>query len=338
MISNKNILVTGGLGYIGSNTVVKLFENGYNPIIIDNLSNSEISKLDEIETICNSKIPYYIGDIRDDEGLNNLSYIMKKYSIDSVIHFAAFKSVNESVKEPLKYYNNNVYGTVKLLEMMKQYNVKNLIFSSSCTVYGEPDNYPVSEKTTTKPAESTYGETKQICESILEKTSKSQDLNVISLRYFNPIGCHHCGLLSDNPKGIPDNLMPYIVGVIKKDYEYLKVFGNDYNTKDGTAVRDYINVEDLAEAHVKALNIVGKNKYNNINVGTGEGYSVMEIIECFNSLGYKIPFKINPRREGDIESIYADISKAKKDMNWKPTKNLKETLLSVINSINLLSE
>lgn len=330
---NKNILVTGGLGYIGSNTIVSLIENGYNPIIIDDLSNSELSRLKEIEDITKSDIHYYIGDIKAPENLNNLSYIMENYDIYSVIHFAAFKSVNESVKNPLKYYNNNIYGAISLLEKMKKYNVKNIIFSSSCTVYGEPDRYPVDEKSPIKPAESPYGETKQICENILRGTSKKEDINVVSLRYFNPIGCHESGLLSDNPKGIPESLMPYIVGVLKKEYEYLRIFGNDYNTKDGTAIRDYIDITDLAEAHVKALDIVHKKDYQTINVGSGCGHSVMEMIECFKSLGHEIPFKIFPRRKGDIESIYGDVSKAQKEMSWTPQKDLKETVLSIIKSI-----
>jgi UDP-glucose 4-epimerase len=331
---NKNILVTGGLGYIGSNTVVKLFESGYNPIIIDDLSNSDFSRLNELETITNSEIHYYDGDIRAPKSFNNLSYIMKKYDIDSVMHFAAFKSVNESVKNPLKYYNNNIYGTINLLEMMKKYNVKNLIFSSSCTVYGQPDKYPVCENSQIKPSESPYGETKQMCESILKNISEKEDINVVSLRYFNPIGCHESGLLSDKPKGVPENLMPYIIGVLKKEYEYLRIFGNDYNTKDGTAIRDYIDINDLAESHVKALDIVNKKDYQTINVGSGGGYSVMEIVECFKSLGYEIPFKVFPRRKGDIEIIYGDISKAKEIMKWTPKRTVLDSVNSILKSIS----
>jgi UDP-glucose 4-epimerase len=331
---NKNILVTGGLGYIGSNTVVKLLENGYNPIIMDNLSNSDFSRLNELETITNSQIHYYDGDIRAPKSFNNLSYIMENYDIDSVMHFAADKSVNESVKNPLKYYNNNICGTISLLEKMKRYNVKNIIFSSSCTVYGQPDKYPVCEESPIKPAESPYGETKQVCENILKNTSEKEDINVVSLRYFNPIGCHESGLLSDKPKGIPENLMPYIIGVLKKEYEYLRVFGNDYNTKDGTAIRDYVDVSDLAEAHVKALGIVSKNNYQTINVGSGYGYSVMEIVECFKSLGHEIPFKVFPKRSGDIESIYGDISKAKKVMGWTPKRTALDSINSILRSIS----
>ena len=331
---NKNILVTGGLGYIGSNTVVKLFENGYNPIIIDNLSNSDFYRLNELETITNSKIHYYNGDIRAPKGFSNLSHIMEKYDINSVMHFAAFKSVNESVKNPLKYYSNNIGGTISLLEMMKKHDVKNIIFSSSCTVYGQPDKYPVCEKSPVKTAESPYGETKQVCENLLKNTSEKEGINVVSLRYFNPIGCHESGLLSDNPKGTPENLIPYIIGVLNKEYEYLRVFGNDYNTKDGTAIRDYVDVLDLAEAHVKALGVVGEKSYQTINVGSGCGYSVMEIIECFKSLGYEIPFKIFPKRNGDIDSIYGDVSKAKQVMNWVPKRDVLDSIGSILKSIS----
>ncbi len=289
--------------------------------------------MEQIKTITNSEPKFYKGDIRTINGVNILSDIMKSHNIDSIMHFAAFKSVNESVNNPLKYYNNNISGTISLLEMMKKHNVKNIIFSSSCTVYGQPDKYPVCEETLTKKPESPYGETKQVCENILENTSKKEDINVVSLRYFNPIGSHDSGLLSDTPKGTPENLMPYIIGVLKKEYEYLRVFGNDYNTKDGSAIRDYIDISDLADAHVKALDIVSKNSYQNINVGSGCGYSVMEIIDCFKGLGYEIPFKVFPKRDGDIESIYGNISKAKKIMCWEPKRSVVDSVKSILKLI-----
>jgi UDP-glucose 4-epimerase len=329
---NKYILVTGGLGYIGSNTVVSLIENGYTPIILDNLSNGLESRIDEIKKITKQDVIYFYGDIRDCKGKNNVAYIMKNFPIYAVIHFAAYKSVNESVKDPIKYYDNNIKSTIDLLNHMKEYGVKNIIFSSSCTVYGEPDSYPVTELSPIKKAETPYGETKQICESILENSS-CENLNVVSLRYFNPIGSHKSGMLSDNPKGIPENLMPYILRTIKGEFPHLRVFGNDYNTEDGTAIRDYINITDLANAHVKALSIVDREKFNAINVGSGNGYSILEIIEAFKRSGVDVPYQFYPRRDGDIEKIYGDISKAKKLMNWEPKKTIEDTVKSIIKTV-----
>lgn len=325
----RNILVTGGLGYIGSHTVVQLIENNYNVIILDNLSNSDLIMLDKIEVITNKKPKLYIGDIRDKDLLNK---ILSENIITDVIHFAALKSVYESTIKPLEYYENNVVGTITLLEMMKKFNVKNLIFSSSCTVYGEPDNYPVNEYTPVKKPKTTYGLTKSICETIIEDIT---DIRCVCLRYFNPIGNHKTGIIYEKPNGVPENLMPYLIGVIKGEYEYLRVFGNDYNTKDGTAIRDYIDVNDLANAHVKSLNIVNDITHEIINVGTGNGYSVMEIINTFKNKGYDVPYKIYPKRTGDIEKIWADISKSKKILNWEPKNNISNSIDSIINSINL---
>lgn len=321
----KNILVTGGLGYIGSHTIVSLIENGYNPIILDNLSNSNLNILKKIEKITGKKPTFYQGDVR---GLT-VSYIFNTNTIDSVIHFAAFKSVSESINKPISYYDNNVSGLINLLRHMEINGVKNIIFSSSCTVYGEPDILPINEETPTKTAKTPYGHSKQICEDIL----KYSPFNVVALRYFNPIGAHESGLLYDNPNGVPENLIPYITGVLDGTYKHLKVFGDDYNTLDGTAIRDYINVNDLADAHVKALNIIDDVKYEVINVGSGDGYSVMEIINAFKLEGYDIPYKILPRRSGDIEKIYSDNTKAETIMDWFPQKTLGDSVKSIIKTI-----
>lgn len=331
---NKYILVTGGLGYIGSNTVVSLIENGYTPIILDNLSNGLESRIGEIKKITKESVICLYGDIRDSKGKNNVAYIMKNFPIYAVMHFAAYKSVNESVKSPLKYYDNNIKSTIDLLNHMKEYGVKNIIFSSSCTVYGEPDNYPVTELTPIKKAETPYGETKQICESILENSS-CEDLHVVSLRYFNPIGSHESGLLSDNPTGVPENLMPYILKTIKGEFEHLRVFGNDYNTNDGTAIRDYINITDLADAHVKALSIIENKNFDVLNVGSGNGVSVLEMVNAFKKHGVDVPYKFYPRREGDIEKIYGDISKARDVMGWEPKKTIDDSVKSIIKTIEI---
>ncbi len=327
----KNVLVAGGLGYIGSHTVVELINNGYTPIVIDNLSNSNTDILKNIKEITGEDVAFLQGDLRDIENRSNLDYIFKNFEIDSVIHFAAYKSVSESTRIPLDYYDNNLNSTIQLLQAMKRYGVKNIVFSSSCTVYGQPDNYPVDELTPIKPAESPYGETKRMCEQILENTQKSDDINVVVLRYFNPIGAHESGILHENPKGIPDNLMPYITGVIKGEYPFLRIFGDDYNTKDGTAVRDYINVNDLAAVHVKSLDVIENIGFDVFNVGSGSGYTVMEVIESFRKNGEEVAFKILPRRDGDIESIYGDISKAEKILKWTPKRTLDDSIKSILN-------
>jgi UDP-glucose 4-epimerase len=334
MQKNKNVLVTGGLGYIGSNTVVSLIENGYNPIIIDNLSNGDERKIKEIHSITGKAVTYFLGDIRDPEGYNNVAHIFKNFDIDYVIHFAAHKSVNESVSQPLKYYDNNLNSTISLIKQMKKYGVKNIVFSSSCTVYGQPDKYPVTELSPIKPAESVYGETKQICENILKNSSLTDDINVLALRYFNPIGSHESGLLKDSPRGVPENLMPYIAKVIDGEFPHLRIFGDDYNTHDGTAIRDYINITDLADAHVKALDIVENKNYEVINVGSGSGYSVLDIIKAFKNCNIDVPYKFYTRREGDIEKIYGDITKAREIMGWIPKKDILDSVKSIIKPIN----
>jgi len=320
------VLVTGGLGYIGSHTVVKLIEAGHEPVIIDNLSNSSEHVLDKIKEITGKSVKCYILDLTSAfiEGILS--------DIDCIIHFAAYKSVSESVREPIKYFDNNINSTIKVISAAKNMGVKNFIFSSSCTVYGEPDTYPVNEETPIKHAKSPYGLTKQICEEMLEHVSKT-DLNVVSLRYFNPIGAHSSGLLKETPNGTPENLMPYITGVIKGDYPHLNVFGNDYDTHDGTAIRDYIDVNDLAEAHVKAIDVATKNRHTVINLGSGNGYSVMDVINAFEKNGHKIPYVICPRRSGDISKIYSDNSKAETIMGWKANKTLDDSIKSILNTI-----
>ena len=323
----KQILVTGGLGYIGSHTVVKLKENGYDVVILDNLSNSDINVFDKLKKIVNCSIKLYIGDINDSDIIES---IFNENKIDSIIHFAALKSVNQSITKSLNYYYNNVSGTINLLKNMEKYDIKNIIFSSSCTVYGEPENYPVTEETKLKDPLTPYGKTKSICEKIIES---NLNINSIILRYFNPIGNHESGIIYENPKGVPENLLPHIIGVINKKYEFLKVFGNDYNTHDGTAIRDYIDVNDLANVHVKSLDLVGKKRYDVFNVGTGNGYSVMDIINEFKKNGYVIPYKIFPRRDGDIEKIWADITKSKNVLGWVPIYTISDSIKSIITSI-----
>lgn len=323
----ENILVTGGLGFIGSHTVIKLIESNYNVIILDNLSNSKIGVYDKLMKITDTNIKLYIGDVND---YSLLGKIFKENSVYGVIHFAALKSVTESISKPLEYYHNNINGTINLLRCMEHFNIKNIVFSSSCTVYGEPDIYPVTEKTELKVPKTPYGKTKSICETILKDTT---NINSVVLRYFNPIGNHKSGIIYEDPNGIPENLLPYIIGVINKKYDYLRVFGNDYNTPDGTAIRDYIDVNDLADAHVKSLSIIENNKYDVFNVGTGNGYSVMEILNEFKNKGYDIPYKIYDRREGDIEKIWANIEKSKNILKWEPKNNLSDTIDSIIKMI-----
>lgn len=322
----KNILVTGGLGYIGSHTVVELINNGFEPIIVDDLSNSNFSVLSNIEKITNKKCVYYQNDINDK---NALSEIFDKHKIDSVIHFAAFKAVGESVAEPLKYYRNNVGGLISLLEVMALKNVSKIVFSSSCTVYGEPDNCPVDENSPIKTATSPYGNTKQIGESILKD---SLNFNTIALRYFNPIGAHESALIGELPLGVPNNLMPFITQTAIGIRKELTVFGNDYNTADGTCIRDYIHVVDLAKAHVLALQYLENHAdihFDVINIGTGNGFSVMEIIDSFEQTNHiKLNYKIGSKRAGDVEQVWANNDKAKHLLNWNATHDLKSMVQS----------
>ncbi|NBA84745.1 UDP-glucose 4-epimerase GalE [Emticicia sp. CRIBPO] len=322
------ILVTGGAGFIGSHTVVELLNAGFSPVIIDDLSNSKKSVLQGLKNITGIDLPFYEGDCNDRDLLKK---VISAEGIEGVIHFAAYKAVGESVDQPLKYYRNNVGSLVTLLEVLSELKIKNLVFSSSCTVYGQPDIVPVSESTPRKPAESPYGNTKTIGEDILRDTIKSgAALSIISLRYFNPIGAHPSAEIGELPTGVPNNLVPYItqtaIGIRKK----LTVFGNDYNTKDGSNVRDFIHVVDLAKAHVSALNLLKKSEapfYDVFNVGTGTGNSVLEIIETFEKVNdLKLNYEIGPRRSGDVEQIYGNVDKARDIMGWQVEKTLDDSL------------
>ncbi|MES2796212.1 MAG: UDP-glucose 4-epimerase GalE [Bacteroidota bacterium] len=323
-----NILVTGGAGFIGSHTIVELQKAGYQSIILDNFTNSEKSVLQGLETIIGSKIVCYEGNCGDAAILNK---IFSEQKIDGVIHFAASKAVGESVENPLKYYHNNVSATVTLLELMLVNKVSNLVFSSSCTVYGEPDALPVTENTPVKPANSPYGNTKQICEEIIRDTVKANQIKAISLRYFNPIGAHESAIIGELPKGTPANLVPFVTQVGIGQRAELQVFGDDYDTVDGTCVRDYIHVVDLAAAHVAAVDLLVKNSdlkyYDTFNIGTGRGNTVLEVIRTFEEIsGNALNYRIMPRREGDVTAVYADVTKAEKELGWSAKKSLKESL------------
>ncbi len=316
------VLVTGGTGYIGSHTVVELIEEGYEPVIVDNLDNSCVEVLDRIRQITGKKPVFYQADIRDKEALEA---IFDKEEITGVIHFAGLKAVGESVQKPWKYYDNNIGGTLTLLDVMTQHNVKNIIFSSSSTVYGMPDEVPVTEETPKKDCTNPYGWTKSMQEQILSDIQLADpEWNVVLLRYFNPIGAHESGLMGEDPKGIPNNLMPYITQVAVGKRDHLSVYGNDYNTPDGTGVRDYIHVVDLAKGHTAALKLFEKGCGLKIyNLGTGVGYSVLDIVKAFeDASGVKIPYEIAERRAGDIDCNYADASKAFREMGWKAERDI----------------
>ena len=317
------ILVTGGAGYIGSHTTVELLSSGYEVVIIDNFSNSKKEVLDKIKKITGKDFSFYEGDVCDKNFLND---IFEKEKIDAVIHFAAYKAVGESVSKPLMYYRNNIDSTLSLLEIMEKYNVYNFVFSSSATVYGKPERLPITEDfplSATNP----YGQTKLMIEQILKDLSVSNDKwNIILLRYFNPIGAHESGLIGEEPNGIPNNIMPYIMKVATKELDKVHIFGNDYDTKDGTGVRDYIHVVDLANGHLKALdkarNFTGVEAYN---LGTGTGYSVLQIVKAFeDATGVEVKYKIVERRPGDIPTCYADPSKAKNELGWEAKKGIEE--------------
>jgi UDP-glucose 4-epimerase len=326
------VLVTGGTGYIGSHTVVELYNEGYEVVIVDNLSNSKVDVLDNIEKIAGKRPAFYQFDICDAAQL--LDLFKKEEDITSIIHFAASKAVGESVEKPLLYYQNNLVSLINLLNMMRQFEVSNIVFSSSCTVYGQPEKLPVTEDTPYQPAESPYGNTKQIGEEILRDTAKAYpQLKTIALRYFNPVGAHETALIGELPLGVPANLVPFITQTAAGIREQLSVFGSDYNTPDGTAIRDYIHVVDLAKAHVIALGrlIADKHKSNfeYFNIGTGNGYSVLETINAFEKAnGVKVNYKIVDRRPGDIEQIYADTSFANKELGWKAELGLEEMMAS----------
>jgi UDP-glucose 4-epimerase len=332
MKSKGKILVTGGTGFIGSHTTVELIEQGYEVVIVDNLSNSEAFVIDRIEQITGVRPKFYEFDLLDSSRLDLL--FKENTDIIGVIHFAAAKAVGESVQIPLHYYRNNLDTMLNLLEVMIKFKVSSFVFSSSCTVYGQPDKLPVTENAAVKLAESPYGYTKQVNENILKDTIRSgANINGIALRYFNPIGAHHSGLIGELPRGVPSNLMPFITQTAYGLREQLSVFGDDYNTPDGSCIRDYIHVVDLAKAHIVAIErlIHGKNKqnYEMFNIGTGNGFSVFEVIKSFEkSSGKKLNYKVVARRAGDIEQIWADTTIGNKELGWKAEKSLDEMTLS----------
>jgi len=329
-MKKAKILVTGGLGFIGSHTVVELQNEGFEVVIIDDLSNTRIEVLDGIKSISGIQPEYVNLDLKNKVSIQDF---FNRHKIDGVIHFAASKAVGESVEQPLKYYENNISSLIYLLEGMAEHKVSNFIFSSSCTVYGQADELPITEGAPVKPAESPYGNTKQIGEEILKDLTKVSDLKAIALRYFNPIGAHESGMIGELPLGVPQNLIPFVTQTAAGFRKELSVFGDDYPTPDGTAVRDYIHVVDLAEAHISALRRLlegrNKSKMEFYNIGTGKGSSVLEVIKAFEKVSKKdLNYKIVARREGDITAAYADTSLANKELNWKAKLGLEEALAS----------
>lgn len=324
------IFVTGGTGYIGSHTVVELQQAGFEVIIADNLSNSKIEVLDGIEKITGIRPEFEKLDIADAVAVRD--FFARHADIDAIIHFAALKAVGESVQIPLEYYKNNLNTIINLLDCMKEYKVANLVFSSSCTVYGQADELPVSESTPRKEAESPYGNTKSISEDIMRDVAKvTPELNLLALRYFNPIGAHPSAHIGELPNGVPNNLIPYLTQTVAGIREQLSVFGNDYDTPDGTPIRDYIDVVDLAKAHVVAIKrlLEHKNKanYEFFNIGTGSGVTVLQLITAFEkATGEKVNYKIVGRRAGDIEKVWADTTMANNELGWKAQVPLEETL------------
>ncbi|RKQ50984.1 UDP-galactose 4-epimerase [Roseivirga pacifica] len=325
----KNILVTGGAGYIGSHVVVRLHEEGFNPIILDNFSNSEKSVMDGLKNITGKSFKLYEGDCLDRKLMKQ---VFQDQEIEGIIHFAAKKAVGESVEKPLMYYENNISALVLLLQEMTEAKVQNLVFSSSCTVYGQPEKLPVTEETPKQQATSPYGNTKAVGEEILEDTVKSgAALKIISLRYFNPIGAHPSAEIGELPLGVPNNLVPFIMQTAAGIRKELTVFGDDYNTPDGTCIRDYIHVMDLADAHVQSIrhlnSIEESNHIDFINIGTGKGNTVLEAINAFEKeTGQKLNYKVGPRRPGDVEKVYAQVDKSKKLLNWECKYTLSDAM------------
>ena len=320
------ILVTGGCGYIGSHTVLELLNKNYDVVVVDNFSNSSPESLRRVQKITGKQATFYEADIRDSEAM---SKIFSTHKVDAVIHFAAFKAVGESCRLPLKYYENNISGTVSLLQVMEKHNVKKIIFSSSATVYGDPERLPLDENcrlSTTNP----YGSTKLMMENIMQDVHKADnEWNIILLRYFNPVGAHESGLIGEDPKGIPNNLMPFVAQVASGKLQCINVFGNDYDTPDGTGVRDYIHVVDLALGHVAAIEECKETGVHIYNLGTGHGYSVMEMIKAFEkACGKTLPYKICERRPGDIAACYACPDKAKAELKWEAKFGIEEMCAS----------
>ncbi|MCD7744880.1 MAG: UDP-glucose 4-epimerase GalE [Lachnospiraceae bacterium] len=318
------VLVTGGAGYIGSHTCVELLNNGYEVVVMDNLYNSNEKAIERVEQITGKKITFYNADMLD---LDAVNAIFEKESIDSVIHFAGYKAVGESVRKPLEYYHNNITGTLTLCDVMRRHGVKKIIFSSSATVYGDPAFVPITEDCPKGQITNPYGQTKGMLEQILTDLHTSDpEWNVVLLRYFNPIGAHKAGIIGEDPKGIPNNLVPYIAQVAVGKLEKLGVFGNDYDTPDGTGVRDYIHVVDLANGHVKAMKKFDDEPAVRIyNLGTGNGYSVLQVLHAFEkACGKTLPYEIKPRRAGDIATCYADPSKAREELGWEAQYGIDE--------------
>jgi len=334
------ILVTGGLGYIGSHTVVELVNAGYDPVIVDDLSNSQPKILDQLAKIVGFRPAFYQFDICDEQKL--LEFTRAEPGIEGIIHFAAFKAVGESVQKPLKYYHNNL---TSLLNLLSVYSGKpiNFVFSSSCTVYGQPDELPVTENAPIKPAQSPYGNTKQIAEEILKDAVISGDAKkVIALRYFNPVGAHESALIGELPIGVPQNLVPFITQTAIGKRKKITVFGNDYNTRDGSCVRDYIHVVDLAKAHVASLKLMeskASGGYDVFNLGTGNGNTVLEIITAFErATGVKLNYEIGPRRIGDVEQVWGDVTKSEQELHWSATSGIDTMMLSAWEWEKYLSE
>lgn len=320
----KTILVTGGAGYIGSHTVLQLLEQDFAVVVLDNLSNASKVSLQRVEELTGKKVTFVLGDIRDEEMLDR---VFSQYAIDAVIHFAGLKAVGESVEQPLKYYENNVFGTLQLCKSMQQHGVKNMVFSSSATVYGDPIELPLREDMPTGQPTNPYGQSKLMVELVLRDLYTSDNSwNIVLLRYFNPVGAHPSGRIGEDPSGIPNNLMPFITQVATGKRDCLSVFGDDYDTPDGTGVRDYIHVEDLADGHLKALNKLADNTgLCTFNLGTGQGYSVLEMVKAFErESGQPVAYNIVPRRSGDVASCYADPSLAKRSLGWEAKKGLSE--------------
>lgn len=324
----KKILITGGAGYIGSHTAVALVNSGYEPVIVDNFSNSEKSALEGIKSILGREVRYYEVDCLDKAGMEK---VFQENEFTGVIHFAASKAVGESTRLPLKYYSNNIDSLIILLELMSKYKVKDLVFSSSCTVYGQPKVLPVTEATPRQDAESPYGNTKKICEDILRDFILSgAESRIVALRYFNPVGAHPSAAIGELPIGVPANLIPFVTQTAAGIREKITVFGNDYDTPDGTCVRDYIHVMDLADAHVKALKYLSEQKvnfYDIFNVGTGNGNTVLEVIKTFEKVsGQKLNYEIGPRRTGDIEKVWANTDKINKVLGWEAKYSLEDSM------------
>lgn len=325
------LLITGGAGYIGSHTTLLLLQAGYEVVVLDNLSNSSLESIRRVEQITQKKINFVEGDIRNSA---TLAHVFQHYAISAVIHFAALKAVGESMRDPLAYFDNNIAGTIQLLKAMQQAAVFNLVFSSSATVYGDSEHWELNESMPVGVPSNNYGYTKLTVEQLLAKTASADNRwSFANLRYFNPIGAHCSGLIGEDPKGIPNNLLPFVSQVGIGKLPYLSIFGNDYPTPDGTAIRDYIHVMDLAFAHLKALEYIQHSRGNHVwNIGTGNGSSVLEIVAQFEHVtGKKIPFKHMPRREGDIAACWANASKAEQDLGWKAAYNLQDMIANLWN-------